>query len=57
MGFQCEEAENIFNPFFQVSDIDHDPEEEDSDDDFALLEDIDDEELGAMLDATISKDA
>ncbi|XP_063887477.1 RAD52 motif-containing protein 1-like isoform X8 [Scylla paramamosain] len=41
----------------EVNDIDHDPEEEDSDEEFALLQDIDDEELGALLDITISKDA
>ncbi|XP_045117718.1 RAD52 motif-containing protein 1-like isoform X3 [Portunus trituberculatus] len=41
----------------EVNDIDHDPEEEDSDEEFAMLQDIDDEELGALLDITISKDA
>lgn len=47
----------IFSFCFQVNDIDHDPEEEDSDEEFALLQDIDDEELGALLDTTTSKDA
>ena len=49
------DSENV-SIFIQVIDIDHDPEEEDSDEDFALLEDIDDEELGALLDASMSED-
>ncbi|KAG0719786.1 hypothetical protein GWK47_049769 [Chionoecetes opilio] len=39
------------------NDIDHDPEEEDSDEEFALLEDIDEDELEVLLDATLSKDS
>ncbi|KAG0725333.1 hypothetical protein GWK47_038817 [Chionoecetes opilio] len=45
------------NPLVKVIDIDHDPEEEDSDEEFALLEDIDEDELEALLDATLSKDS
>lgn len=41
----------------EVNDLDHDPEEENSDEEFALLQDIDDEELEALLDITINNDA